>query len=228
LGSWTILQSSDLTPVGTSSTTVDVSSMINRGAYMKIRIRTEGAVMTKGADGEYLYYSAFVESASIRRNSLPVAPTIFKISSHPSLEYSYGEDIVLSWNNSADSDSNLKHYLLETRITTKGVWGDWTFSSAVKKDVLSYSFKSATSTLYTQIANGEQVQFRIQAYDNFGEVSSYTTSDIIVRYDITGVAIGIDGKWVNCQLFVGTNGSWVEQVVSAGINSAWVDADDSI
>lgn len=224
-GSWDILQSSDLTPVGTSSTTVDVSSKINRGAYMKIRIRTEGVVMTKGTDGNYLYYSEFVESASIRRNSVPNAPTTFTISSHPTLEYSYKEDIVLSWNNSADSDNNLKYYQLEARITTNGVWGSWTsVSSIIGKSTLSYSFTSVLA-LYTQVANGEQIQFRIRAYDNFGEVSSYKTSTVLTRYDITGVSIGINGKWVNCQVYVGTNGSWIEQDVFAGVNNAWVKSD---
>lgn len=200
--SWTILQSSDLTPVGTSSTIVDVSSMINRGVYMKIRIRTEGVITTKGADGGYLYYSEFVESASIRRNSIPVAPTTFNISSPTSLEYSKGDNIVLAWNNSADSDSNVKYYQLQARITTEGTWGAWaTINNTVGKSTLSYTI-APTLNLYTQVANDEQIQFRIRAYDNFGEVSSYKTSSVVTRYDMTGVAIGINDKWVNCQVFV--------------------------
>lgn len=218
-GSWTILQSSNLTPVGTESTTIDVSGKVNRGAYMQVHIRTEGEAGNS-------YYSEYISSNVIRRNSIPVAPTSFYIKSPLSLEYSKGDNIVLSWNQSADSDNNLKYYQLQARITTDGVWGSWTsVNTKIGKSTLSYTIAS-TLDLYTQVANDEKVQFRIRAYDNFGEVSSYKTSSVVTRYDMTGVAIGINGKWVNCQLFVGTDGSWVEQVVSAGISDVWVDADD--
>ena len=194
---WTILQSSNLTPVGTESTTIDISDKVNRGEYLKIHIRTEG-------EAGSAYYSEYATSNVIRRNSIPVTPKAFTVKSPVSLEYSKGDNIVLNWNNSADSDSNLKYYQLEARITTKGVWGDWiSVVSQIGASTLSYTIPS-TLNLYTQVANNEQIQFRIRAYDSFGEVSSYRTSDIVIRYDMTGVAIGINGKWVNCQLFVGT------------------------
>lgn len=223
-GDWMALQSSDLTPVGTSTTTVNVASVINRGEYMKIRIRTEGVIVTN----DYAYHSVYVESASIRRNSVPNAPTTFTISSHPSLEYSYGEDIVLSWNNSVDTDNNLKYYQIQGRTILNGVEGAWeNINTQIANSTLSYAITSALN-LYGQVANNQQIQFQIRAYDVFGEVSSYKISNIVTRYDMTGVAIGIDDKWVNCQLFVGTNGSWVEQTVSAGINGAWINADDGV
>ena len=99
----------------------------------------------------------------------------------------------------------------------------------------THTLKS-TNAYYIQIDNSNTnatdslVQFRIVAIDIFGVYADvgYVYSPIITRYDMTGVAIGINGKWVNCQLFVGTNGSWVEQDVSAGINGVWVDTDDGV
>jgi hypothetical protein len=52
------------------------------------------------------------------------------------------------------------------------------------------------------VENNGQIQFGVRAIDVFGECQNdYTWTDIITRYDITGVAIGINGKWVNCQLY---------------------------
>lgn len=220
-GSWDILQSSDLTPVGTSSTTVDVSSKINRGAYMKIRIRTEGVKMDRGANGEYIYYSNFIESASIKRNSVPNAPTTFTISSHPTLEFSKGEAIKLQWDKPIDIDDNIFRYRIQYAIGSKNnisnniINNSWSNLATIdNKNTLEWTI-SAINSLFEQTENYQSddskslIQFRIQVVDVFqeynnGNNSYYTYSPIVTRYDMTGIAIGIDGKWVNCQLFVGT------------------------
>lgn len=95
---------------------------------------------------------------------------------------------------------------------------------------------NSSNAYYGQVDNSNfadsnsLIQFRIRTVDVFGTYSddNYIYSPIISRYDITGVTIGINGKWVNCQLFVGTNGEWIEQDVSAGINGSWIDADDGM
>lgn len=215
---WEGLQSSNLTPVGTKSTTIDVSDKVERGQYIKIQIRTEGEAGSS-------YYSDYTIANLIRRNSIPVVPKSFEVAFPISLEYSKGDSIKLIWKASTDKDDNLKYYQLQSRITTNGVWGGWTnLDLQISSSSTLYQIYS-TADLFNNISNNERVQFRIRAYDNFGEVSSYVTSSVVTRYDMTGVAIGINGKWVNCQLLVGTNASWVEQVVSAGIDNSWVDAD---
>ena len=238
-GDWMALQSSDLTPVGTSTTTVNVASIINRGAYMKIRIRTEGVVVTS----DYAYHSTYVESASIRRNSVPNSPTTFTIGSHPTLEFSKGEAIKLQWDKPVDINDNIFRYRIQYAIGSKNnvsnntINNTWSNLATIdNKNTLEWTI-SETNSLFNQMENYQSdssnslIQFRIQVVDVFqeynnGNSSYYTYSPIVTRYDMTGIAIGIDGKWVNCQLFVGTNGSWVEQIVSAGINNKWVNADD--
>jgi hypothetical protein len=238
---WDILQSSDLTPKGTTSTTVDVSSIINRGMYMKIHIRTEGVKMDRGANGGYIYYSDFIESSSIRRNSIPNAPTTFTISSHPTLEFSKGEAIKLQWDKPIDIDDNIFRYRIQYAIGNKNdvsndiINSSWSNLATIdNKNTLEWTI-SATNSLFEQMENSQfdnsksLIQFRLQVVDVFqeynnGSNSYYTYSPIVTRYDMTGVAIGINGKWVNCQLFVGKNGNWIEQEVSAGINNAWANA----
>lgn len=217
--SWGYLQSSNLTPVGTSSTTVDVSTKVERGSYIKFRIRTEG-------EAGSIFYSDYVTSNSMRRNSVPLTPTL-TVATPTSLEYSYGDIISLKWDEATDADSNVNDYEISIRYTQNGVWTSWQVLN-LTLTTTAFTFSKGYS-IYPSILNNEKVQFRIRAKDVFGEYSSYSTPcGDITRYDITGVAIGIDGKWVNCQIYYCQNGSWVEQSVSAGINNTWVDADKGV
>ena len=213
---WISLQSSNLTPAGTTSTTVDISAKVDRGCYIKFQIRAEGSAGSS-------YYSAYKQSGVIKRNSLPNAPSTFTIGFPTSLEYSAGDSIVLDWDNIVDNDNNLKYYQLQATFTTQGVWSDWTnVDTYITPSNTSYTLLP-TSALYKQVGNNEKIQFRLRTYDDFGEASSYVTSVAVTRYDITGIAIGINDKWINCQIYVGTNGSWVEQDVCAGINNGWIE-----
>lgn len=86
----------------------------------------------------------------------------------------------------------------------------------------------------TNVTDNSLIQFRIRPMNIFGKTRTdngddiYIYSPIITRYDMTGVAIGINDKWVNCQIYVGTNGKWVEQSVSAGINNSWINTDTGV
>lgn len=213
--SWSSLQSSNLTPVGTSSTTVDVSDKINRGSYIKFRIRTEGEA---GAS----YVSPYVETNPIRRNSLPTVATL-TVFEPSTLEYSCGDSIVLKWNQAIDVDNNVNTYEISVRYTESDIWVDWQIlNSNISNVTTTYTFNQ-NNNVYQAIANNKQVQFRIRVQDVFGEYStSYSTSAIITRYDDTGVCIGINGKWIPCQIYFCTNGQWVEQSVSAGVNNGWL------
>ena len=208
--SWASLQSSNLTPVGTSSTTVDISSKINRGSYIKFRIRTEGEA---GAS----YVSPYVETTPIRRNSIPTAPTFTKFSSN---EYSNDETINVKWSSGKDADDNLLNYELSASVTTNDVWGDW---QLIKSEIsgITYSL-TADNAIRKAIANNQKIKFKIRVQDVFGLYSSYTESDIVTRYDNTGVCICINGQWIPCQIYVGTNDEWIEQSLCAGVSNAWL------
>ena len=79
-----------------------------------------------------------------------------------------------------------------------------------------------TQDNYESIANNQQLKFMVKPIDVFGvESSAYTQSAIITRYDINGISIGINGKWVNCQIYYGQNGQWVEQTAYAEVNDVW-------
>ena len=85
------------------------------------------------------------------------------------------------------------------------------------------------STFYSNILNEKYAQLYVVPYDKYNTNTLLEENTIITisRYDRIGVAIGINGNWVDCRLFVGVNGSWVEQSVSVGINNQWVEADNS-
>lgn len=211
---WSSLQSSNLTPVGTSTTTVDISAKVNRGDYTKFRIRTEG-------EAGSTYYSPYVETSPLRRNSVPTMSSI-SISEPAVLEYSYGNSIILKWNKATDANNNLNIYEISVRYTQNNNWLSWqVLNASLSNATTTYTF-SQSNNVYQAIANNQKVQFRIRVKDVFGEYStSYSTSATVTRYDDTGVCIGINNKWIPCQFYVGVNGQWVEQTVSAGVTNKW-------
>jgi hypothetical protein len=185
---------------------------------VKFRIRTQG---TAGSS----YYSGYVESPSIKRNSIPNNVSGLKFTSPKSSEYSYGDMIQLSWDSVVGVDNTANNYEISVKYTENDVEGSWQILySTINNSSTGYRLMKG-DTVYEAISNNEKVKFRVRLRDVFGEWSSYSESTEITRYDITGVTIGINGKWVNCQIYYAQNGSWVEQSVSAGVNNAWVDAD---
>lgn len=201
----------------TTSGSYTYNSTMSRGKYLRVRITTVSSVSGYNS-------STSTVSNIIRRNSIPTMSDL-NVSTPTSLEYSNGDTIGLKWNKATDLDNNIKNYEISIRYSQNNIWSTWqVLSSILTSNTTSYAF-TKNESLYPYIANNQKVEFRIRARDVFGEYSSYSTCNMITRYDITGVSIGINGKWRSCQLFVGTNGSWVEQSVSAGVNNSWVDAD---
>lgn len=206
---------SDLQETASTATvlTVNISSKVSRGNYVKFRIRTMGQ---QGVD----YYSAYVESNAIKRNSLPTIDK-FEVVSPITLEYSFGDSIELQWNKAVDVDNNLNNYEINVRYTQDDVWTSWyALNSSVSSSTIKYIF-AKSNTIYQSILNNQQVQFRIRAKDIFGEYSSYSTSDIVARYDITGISIEMDGKWRSCQLYYLPTSTKVTTTKILTTNSNW-------
>ena len=49
----------------------------------------------------------------------------------------------------------------------------------------------------------------------------------VLRYDISGVSIGIDGQWRNCTIYYCKNNEWVQCYVYAGKNGEWLACGDA-
>jgi len=183
-----------------------------RGKYIQFQIATLSS--QSGYDSDY------VESPIIRKNSIP--SNVSAVDTNLlELEYSYGDDIIIGWSEPSDIDSNIYKYQI---ILYQNING--TFTNILEDEVgasnLSFTLDSSNEA-YQSIKNNEQIKFAVRPIDVFGLASNgYTESKIITRYDDTGVCIGVNGEWINCQIYVGVNGEWVEQSVGAGVNNTWL------
>ena len=158
--------------VNTSESYFSTSVVISptRGNYMKWRVRTLGEA---GED----YYSDWVESGAVRRNSVPSAPS--SVSASPSIYEDGG--IKITWPATADTDNNVAAYELQRASSSDGsTWDDWA-------DV-----DTNISVLYyidsPMIARGEYVKYRIRAKDTFGITSGYIETASVHRNQITAPA----------------------------------------
>lgn len=154
-GAWTALKT--VSTSGTSgSTSVTISP--TRGYYRKYLIRTLGSAGSA-------YYSAWVESASVRRNSAPSAPS--SISATPSLYESGG--VTITWAGASDADSNIAAYELQRAISldiANSVWIDWADINA--------NITGSVATDTPNVARGQYAGYRVRAKDIFGVTGIYT------------------------------------------------------
>ncbi|MBS4877088.1 MAG: hypothetical protein ACLRKZ_08910 [Acutalibacteraceae bacterium] len=130
---------------------------IARGAYEKWRVRTCGAAGSG-------YYSGWMESNSVRKNSAPAAPAAFSAS--PALIAS-GGSVTLSWSGASDADGNIAHYELQKTANGGASW-----SAAGTASGSSTAVKLAEGA-------GAAVQFRIRTVDAFGIASGWKTSGTV-------------------------------------------------
>lgn len=152
-GAWTALKT--VTNTGTSgTTTVNLSG--TRGYYRKYQIRTQGSAGSS-------YYSTWKETASVRKNSAPTAPTSF--TAEPAV---YVSGVInLSYPGATDPDNNLSHYNIGFELSENGVdWHDWEW--------LADGTTSHTPTL----TPGQYIRYSVAAADAFGIESAYVDSNI--------------------------------------------------
>ena len=154
-GSWTAL-----TTVSTTSTSgsVSVSPSSTRGYYRRFQIRTRG---TAGSS----YYSGWkVSGNSVRKNTLPTAPTSFSASP---ATYN-NEDITLSWSGASAGTSAIKQYNIEHCTSTNGTtWTSWTALTTV-----TTSSSSGSKVVTPTTVSGTFTKYRVSVTDTLGAVSA--------------------------------------------------------
>ena len=96
-----------------------------------------------------------------QKNSAPNMPSSISVPS----SVKGGETITITWGAATDPDGNLTGYILEKKTDSAG------FSQIYKG-----SSRSLSDTI---IVGSNTVQYRVRAYDSYGKVSSYRTSNII-------------------------------------------------
>jgi hypothetical protein len=188
------------------------SSISADGYYAQFRIKTLGT--RDGYDSDYLV------SSVIRKNSKP--SILSSINVHLSdLEYSYGDDITISWDKPNDIDNNIYQYnvIAYQKINDRNEKILDTTINGVNNSTFTLN---KDDTVYKSIKNNQQLKFAVKAIDVFGvSAETYQESSVITRYDDTGMRIFINGKWTPCQLYFGKSGKWVEQSLCAGLNNSW-------
>lgn len=161
-GSWTALTT--VTTTATSGS-LSVSPSSTRGYYRRYQVRTRGAAGSS-------YYSGWkVSSNTVRKNTLPTAPTSFSASP---ATYS-NENVTLTWSGAAPGTSAIKQYNIEHCTSTNGsTWASWTAHSTVTTS----STSGSTVVTPTTVA-GTYTKYRVRVTDTLGAVSSYKESNSI-------------------------------------------------
>ncbi len=164
-GAWMALKTVTTTSTGFSTT---VALPDTRGYYRKYRIRTQGSL------GE-TYYSDWVETSSVRKNSMPAAPSSATATPTP---YESG-GITVSWPSAADADNDVTAYELQRAASADGSsWGSW---SDVDTGIVALTYSDAPT-----IARGEYVKYHVRARDSFGLQSDYTETASVRRNRLPG------------------------------------------
>ena len=82
-------------------------------------------------------------------------------------------------------------------------------------------------TFYNGVANEQYIKLKIVPVDMFcgsTQIETLKSGALILaiqRYDRSGIALGINSAWVDCQIYYCTNGVWSEVDVCAGVNNSW-------
>lgn len=154
-GSWTAL-----TTVSTTATSgsVSVSPPSTRGYYRRFQVHTRGAAGSS-------YYSGWkVSSNTVRKNTLPTAPTNFTASP---ANYN-NENVTLSWSGAASGTSAIKQYNIEHCTSIDGTtWSSWSALATVTTSSTSGS-KVVTPTTVA----GTYTKYRLSVTDTLGAVSA--------------------------------------------------------
>ena len=161
-GSWTALS-----VISSSATngSLSVSPPSTRGNFRRFRIRTRG---TAGSD----YYSSWkVSSNTVRKNTLPSAPT----TAIASPEIHSNEPITLIWSGAAGGTSAIKGYRISRRTSTdNSTWSEWQELATINLNASSGSYNPAVTNV-----SGTYTQFSIRTIDVLGAISSEKISNSI-------------------------------------------------
>lgn len=170
-GAWTALTT--VTTTATSGS-ASVAPSSTRGNYRRFQVRSRGAA---GAS----YYSAWkVSTNSVRRNTLPTAPTT--VTATPAV-YST-EAISLMWSGAAGGTSAIKGFTIDSRTSTdNATWSAWATLTTLTQTAGSGSY---TPTVTRVI--GTYTQFGITTIDAL-DVSSVVKTSASILCSITACGL---------------------------------------
>jgi hypothetical protein len=159
-----------LTTVQSTSTSgsASVAASATRGNYRRFQIRARGAA---GAS----YYSPWkVSSNNVRKNILATPPT----SVIASPEIYVGNQVSLAWSGTIAGTSAIKQYVIQqsTSSDNQTTWSAWETAATVVT-----SETSGDITLSVSAVAKTFTRFRISVTDSLGGVSSYVTSNVVLR-----------------------------------------------
>ncbi|WMJ86771.1 hypothetical protein [Anaerocolumna sp. MB42-C2] len=161
-GSWTAL-----TTVTTSATSgsLSVAPPTTRGNFRRFRIRTRGSAGSS-------YYSAWkVSTNSVRKNTLPSAPS----TAVASPEIHSNETITLTWFGAAGGTSAIKGYRISSRTSTdNSTWSSWTELTTLILNASGGSYHPTVSNI-----SGTYTQFGIWTVDALNAYSTEKVSNSI-------------------------------------------------
>lgn len=162
-GSWTALTVINSTA---TSGSLSVSPPTTRGNFRRFRIRTRG---TAGSS----YYSGWkVSSNTVRKNTLPAAPTI----AIASPEIHSNETITLTWSGAAGGTSAIKGYQISSRTSTdNNTWSEWDELITLNLNASSGSYNPVVTNV-----SGTYTQFRIRTVDVLRAISTEKISNSIL------------------------------------------------
>lgn len=147
------------------SLTVPASS--TRGYYRRYQVRARGAAGTS-------YYSPWkITNNSVRKNTLPTAPTSFTAS--PSVYAA--SSVSLSWSGAAPGTSSIIKYVIQYCTSADNIsWSAYATLVTIASTATSGSYSATASSIA-----GTYTRYRISATDTLGAVSGYTTSNLVKR-----------------------------------------------
>lgn len=207
--SWNFVKT--VSSTATKASTQHTSYTPARGTSVKYRIRTQGSA---GAS----YYSAWKESGTVKRNSAPLPPTVFQTSK---TAFHENEPLVLTWSGASDPDNKIKGYRIKQRKTVDGEWSEWENLTIVLTEATDGTFD-----VYSNVNNGEAIQYGIETIDHFDIASTLKTSDIITREDFTGLKVYTEGEWAKVTPYVFIDGQWKEAKAFYRENGQWKPGKD--
>lgn len=214
----------------TSSTTTSIQvnpTLMKRGQYIRFRIQTRCNNSSYNSDYSDPTYA-------MKRVNIPSDISTITISSS---EFSSGDNVNISWGYySNDYGTNyvspIAKYRIYGRCLDKNMnpLSDW---QTVTDLSMSKSYKNGNAVsvnlksfpFYNNIKNETYAEIAIIPYDAFGNVGAKNIDTCakarVFRYDRSGVSIGINGRWIPCQIYYGVDGAWIQCDVSAGVESSW-------
>ncbi|NLI20916.1 MAG: hypothetical protein GX418_05135 [Clostridiales bacterium] len=170
-GAWTALTTVTTT---TTSGSASVAPSSTRGYYRRFQVRTRGAA---GAS----YYSGWkVSTNSVRRDTLPTAPTA--VTATPAV-YST-EAISLTWSGAVGGTSAIKGFTITSRTSTdNATWSAWTTLATLTQTAGSGTYAPTVSRVI-----GTYTQFGISTIDALN-VSSAVKASASILCSITACGL---------------------------------------